>query len=511
MSLCLPTEREWRVNLAISDATHLFVQLLHPRRAARNLLELGSAVAPRSAPGELFSLAPRGEQLDVVILSPTPSEWRSSQWINDAVSLLSDHLSVEGVVYLVAPEGARWRFVRPLEERGFQPRGSFIHLEYGQSLEYVVRCESPALALAASMLPLHSARKCLLRMAALGIPLPSAAFGATTPRSAVAFQHAGAPPPFSWLIAEGSDHSMQQAAVTRLKKRGQSATAAIWPWRNGQCTSERLIKIALTESAIPLVERELRSVRLVGGSAAAAGAAVPKPLHVSKDSVTVHYAYLDGTPADALLASGAVKRDDVLQRLTRWLTSWSALTKRKVPSAPMWAAEHVLMPARSLGSILDEPSQYFEWLGRACTRVVSRPLLTVASHGDLTMSNVLIEERQPLRVVDWESARTDGLPLEDLYYAAADAHAATTRYRDRVRSLIEAFDQDSPYGKFVTTLARRVEPDLGGDIDLSQLLLHATALKHAVNEQAKNRPGTQPFATLVRWMAARVGRAGEGR
>ena len=145
-----------------------------------------------------------------------------------------------------------------------------------------------------------------------------------------------------------------------------------------------------------------------------------------------------------------------------------------------------------------------DWLTDICARLSGRSFGLVATHGDLTMSNVLVDGAGPLAVVDWENARATGLPLTDLYYAAADAHAAAARYRRRADSLIATLDSRSEYGRFVSTLAHHVDSATLGDPLLHTFAVHALAIRHAADEHVKNRPGSQPFVSLARWLAGRT-------
>ena len=74
----------------------------------------------------------------------------------------------------------------------------------------------------------------------------------------------------------------------------------------------------------------------------------------------------------------------------------------------------------------------------AQAEAAGEPLPTVAAHGDLTMSNVLLGEGAP-GVVDWEASTATGVPLRDLLYAAVDATAAADGYRDRLAPSSAAF------------------------------------------------------------------------
>jgi hypothetical protein len=222
----------------------------------------------------------------------------------------------------------------------------------------------------------------------------------------------------------------------------------------------------------------------------------------------VRYPILGGAPADAWLAAHPARLEELVCRIASWLEAWNASTRRLAIVRPRWAIDEVLGPARVVAPLLDAPDSYLHWLTVACERVEGRLLPTVTTHGDLTMSNILVEERTPLRIVDWESARPHGLPFADFHYAAADGRAAIDRYRTRAQALVDSVDSRTDYGRFVARLTARIDGALARDPATSRLLLHAAALQHAAHERAKRQPGIQPFGTLVRWLADRELRGG---
>jgi aminoglycoside phosphotransferase (APT) family kinase protein len=141
-------------------------------------------------------------------------------------------------------------------------------------------------------------------------------------------------------------------------------------------------------------------------------------------------------------------------------------------------------------------------LEQRCARIEGAHLPLVASHNDLTMSNLLLLSGRPqLGVLDWEAARDDGLPLLDLFYAAASARRSVRPPREAAQSLIEAFNRGSRFGRGVADIAARTSKSLELSPDIVDLLAHACAVQHAVDEEQQGTRASQPFMELVQWLA----------
>jgi hypothetical protein len=121
------------------------------------------------------------------------------------------------------------------------------------------------------------------------------------------------------------------------------------------------------------------------------------------------------------------------------------------------------------------------------------------------MSNVLIAEGAPLGIIDWDEAREDGLPLMDFFYASADAVAAASRYRDRVKAFADCCDPGTAAGAFITAAGRRLAGPLGLSVQATALLRHAAALHHASNEHVQDGAAGRPFLAMVQILADSIG------
>jgi aminoglycoside phosphotransferase (APT) family kinase protein len=169
-----------------------------------------------------------------------------------------------------------------------------------------------------------------------------------------------------------------------------------------------------------------------------------------------------------------------------------------------WIERRLVMPATTLR--LDLPESYLAWLRSQADAAMGESLPSVATHGDLTMSNVLLAGGS-LGIVDWEAADADGLPLRDLLYAAVDATAARDDYRDRLSAFARCFPV---HGASIAPLAAgldRLRRDAGLTETTTTLCVHACWLQHAADERGKRGPGeARPFLSIVRYLAERASR-----
>jgi Phosphotransferase enzyme family len=507
MSTCTTAVQEHPPDV-IAPPGRGFLDLLHPDGFARRVGRLGTD--SRQAAGVVGDVEDldRVHQYDAILLAPSTAECQTNGWLEDAVAAVGQLLAIDGVAYVMAPRRWRTKLLRLLAVQGLRDRAVHVHVRYGSSTEYVVRCDARALNHLVTSLPVRRSRERIVRAAVVTMPRAAGWLRLAATRSGVALRREGARSLFEWATGRHDTDKHLHAGVTRIKRRGVTAMAAVWLFRDTATSPCFILKTALTEAAVARIYAELHALERLGPAAAHAGAVVPSGTLISSDGRCVRYACLDGVPADAVLAAQPARLNDMVRRIASWLASWNASTRCVQIADASWLTNEVLEPARSVASVLDTPEPYLRWLARACERASGRSVPVVASHGDLTMSNILVDGGQPLGIVDWESARESGLPLADFYYAAADALAATERYRSRAQALVQSVDTDSDYGRLVASLATGVDSAFMRDQEMSRLLLHATALQHAADEQSKNRPALEPFAALVRWLAGRATRAG---
>jgi hypothetical protein len=485
-----------------------FLDLLHPEGVARRIGALTTSSPEfddclRGADGRIVGLDSSGRgTMDAAYLGIDAPRSDDARWVEDAVGKLARSLTENGVGYVAVPRRFRRHVLRALVDNELRVKATYVRVPVGSDASYLVECSAGPIRLLAGSLPARSgkgraARAALRRFPRVGECLPVAA--RTT---GLAVQRHGARPPFAWASAGFAGHSLP-AGLIRLKQRGASRTATLWLFGRATDAPSFVVKSGLDDQGTARVTHEYRNLEQRRPAAVRAGAILPSGQMLG--DVFARYACLGGIPADAALAQGNQSASDVVRLVATWIRQWNAGTRALTTVTPGWLDTHLLRPARSVAHLFEPADRYLQWLAAGCSHLAGRTLGLVATHGDLTMSNVLVGDDESLAVVDWESSQDQGLPLSDLYYVAADAHAATRAYRHRGASLIEAFDSRTEYGRFVAQQATLVDPVCVRDRTVLELLLHATALHHAANEHARHPSGPQPFGEFARWLAWRSG------
>jgi hypothetical protein len=204
------------------------------------------------------------------------------------------------------------------------------------------------------------------------------------------------------------------------------------------------------------------------------------------------------------LAAGILERRPsefraIALRIAKWLAGWNASTK--AVSGEDALARTLAGYASALRPHLGDSTAYFAFLNDRI-RAGSAKIPQVATHGDLTMWNVVVGGAG-LGILDWEEARTDGIPLTDLFYALVDATAACESYRQRpaaFESCLSGARRDA-----IGPLVKQAAEDLGMDRDATETCFHLCWLGHAANEVTRKGPGGA-FLEIVRNLA-RTGRS----
>jgi hypothetical protein len=287
----------------------------------------------------------------------------------------------------------------------------------------------------------------------------------------------GSRPLAAWLRAHGPGTSVVAAPGTAFLLDGERP------------------RLAAKVGAGPPARRELTEARALaelGPAARAAGAAVPEVVEEGELAgrpllVTTG---VEGRPASALLAESPDRRDALVARIADWLLRWNLATATEAVVSRELLERELLAPARAV----DLAGSYVAELERMGHAAEGRAVKLVAAHNDLTIANVLVARDGRLGVVDWDTAAPRALPLTDLFYAVADAEAATRGFANRSAVTSEEHEQ-------------RFKDALGLDDAVADLCFHACWLRHAANESLREQQ-TRPFLEIARMVAARRMRMG---
>jgi hypothetical protein len=275
-----------------------------------------------------------------------------------------------------------------------------------------------------------------------------------------------------------------------LRAHGTGTSVVAAPGAAFLLDGERL-RVAAKVGAGPPARRELTEARALaelGPAARAAGADVPEVVEEGElgGRLLIVTTGVEGRPGSVLLAERPGRRDALVARIADWLLRWNLATATEAMLSRELLEREVLAPARAVGTLVPD----LERLARA---VEGRPVKLVAAHNDLTTANVLVGDGR-LAVLDWDTAAPRALPLTDLFYAVADAEAATRGFANRVAATSEEHE-------------RRFKDALGLDDAVADLCFHACWLRHAANESLRDQQA-RPFLEIARTVAAQRIRMG---
>ena len=194
-----------------------------------------------------------------------------------------------------------------------------------------------------------------------------------------------------------------------------------------------------------------------------------------------------GEKAAQVLVREPARLPAVLADVADWLGHWNARTAHVHLFGEAEIEQMALGPARALGEALGAGSDYEARLRQLGSRLLSEPSRTVATHGDLTMVNVLLDEGEGLGIIDWETASPAGLPLTDWFYAAVDAVAAVDGYRDRLQAWEDCFGEAGTRRELIASLQAKLADVVGLTPEIITFSFHACSASARGRRAQRNR------------------------
>jgi aminoglycoside phosphotransferase len=456
------------------------IELLLPAGGAKAVMVLGAGCPTSLAPAVTLQ-GSEDTEVDLVILAPSQEEERDGAWIEEAAELTARCLAGNGFAYVLPARARRLR--RALESLGLRVAEILLHVPNVQRSRHIVATDTAALRYLLSGSVAMSRGK---RLAAATL-LRSQRLAAFGPTGAVV-RRAASPPLAAWLFElDGA------AAGSTLMSIGTTSGAAVlFRFTGEEARPDAVAKVSR------LAPTETDALRVVAPTAAQAGVVVPRVLAsapLGETRVLLQSALLGQTAAE-LLTERRLSPGRLQERLATWLARWGQLSGRERLLRRDDLERLVLAPAARL--LLGE-SAYAAYLSELCEAAEGTVCRFVASHGDLTAANILLDESTKLGIVDWQEASEEALPLVDFFYAAADAVAAVGRYADRPGSVFSCFAPDGKFTAEVGALVRQLGETLRVAPALSELCFHACWLQHARNEVSRGQEG--PFRAITEMIA----------
>jgi hypothetical protein len=485
------------------------IELLHPDGVVDSVRVIGSAcrdelvLCPQDQ-GRPSSVA------GLVVLAPTHEEGADPDWLRAAVEEASQALRRNGVLYVLAERYWRGHALRLLRECGLLVEKVYLHHPRWPETHLLIPASFDAVAYAYSRLIHTNPTRRNLALTALSAPGALRIAAQLFAQTGLLARHPEAQPALKWL-PEGSGEGRQ--AIVHASWRGPSGAVLLHALtRDSEAAA--IAKVWLSEAGTEAFSREMSGLRLAESTNGAAGATVP---HLLRHGDLRGRPYLVESVVTGEKAAEALGREPallpaVLSQLADWLAHWNSVTARIHLVTEEEIERLALGPARMLAGELGFDGQYEAKLRELGGRMLARPARSVASHGDLTMVNVLIGENDGrLGVIDWEEASSDGLPLADWFYAAVDAVAATGGYRDRVAAWDACFGPHGAQRPLIASLQAPLAEVTGLNPDLVSFSFHACWLKHALGERRETaKAAPDEFLSIARRAAAALIHGPEG-
>jgi aminoglycoside phosphotransferase len=474
------------------------LELLLPAGRAGRIVVLG-----RGGPAALVP-PPRGASgpIDLAVVAPSRAELREAGWLDSAL-VRAGALAPDGLLVALLPPAARHRAAALLRGVGLEPAREWLHRSRGEGDAGIVPLEPGAMAaIFGTLLPLGGLRRSLWRTLSR-VPSATRIIARVHPAVILTARRPGAAGLAAWV--REIEPSATGMAV-RAKRRGKTGSIVVRCLGPSERTAP-FFKLATAGAAVdePRMRRIADRLACLGDGARAAGARLPEARVVTTSAglTVLVESRVAGETAESLLQRRALTPSDAVRRLAPWLERWHAATAVECLLDDARLEAEVLRPAAAVAPALTGGAEYQGWLRTRCRELIGMRVRLVATHGDLTMSNVLLDRDEAPGVVDWEAARPDGLPLRDLWYAAADAEAAPRRYRDRAGAWEQSLAASGATGRLVADTTDRIRHALGLSPEFVTLCRHACWLQHAADEGAKRAQGEpRPFLAILTRLAA---------
>jgi hypothetical protein len=478
------------------------IELLHPDGFAQRSLVIGSNCLPLLLPE---SCTKAGEGADLVLLAPTAAECRTSGWLENATKILVQKLAADGLAYVLVSPRWRPRIKRLLYRYGLRIERPIAHLPNLASSRYLVPINPVPARYAFSKL--IASRPWVRRLAMMAFCIPSSERLLGSMLSSVGFaaRFPGARPLFNWLFQLDGNMGQPRSVVISLSWRGQDGPVVLHRFSGDSAHPLAIAKMALTPAMAINRVREARVLSCLGPTANSAGAQVPQFLlsgQIGGHPVLLETA-ISGQRIATVLPSRPNRLLECIEKVVYWLEQWNRATIVIESLTYERLNRELLAPAALLAPLLHQGEEYRDWLTERCAIALGTPMPHVATHNDLTMWNVLLDEQGRIGVVDWEMGVEKGFAMVDFFYAVTDAVAAVEGYTDRLRAFEACFAQGGAWAHVVAHFQNRLSRIIQIPADMADLCFHACWLHHAANEHRSSKNSNpKPFLKIMQWVTS---------
>jgi len=476
------------------------LELLLPNGFAKRSVVFGSNLPKRLLP-ECYTT--NVEPADLALLAPTATECRSSGWLKEAVRVLAGSLEPDGILYALAPRPFRPTLKRLMRDHGLLTGLHMAHLPNFASSRYLVPVSPVNMHYTLTNLLFAGNLKQWLATSTFGFLKSQELISTILPFVGLVARHSDARPLLDWLFKLGNESGSAGNAIIRSRLRAEKETAVIFRFPKGSALPDAAAKVSLAGPLVAKTPHEAAVMTRFGSSARSAGAQVPKVFldhHIAEHSVVLQ-TVLDGRSAADLLLSQSKSLPVFMEHISQWLDRWNRATAAVKPLDSARLERELIAPVKFLDPYIKEGREYREWLTTRFKAALGTVMPFVVVHGDLSMTNVLINKEKKIGIIDWEASACNALPLSDFFYAAADAAAAVHGYVERLQAFQTCFVPGGSYVEPIRALQLKLRRSLNISADIADFCFHACWLSHAVNESRSEPPHRRRFLEIVQFVA----------
>ena len=306
-------------------------------------------------------------------------------------------------------------------------------------------------------------------------PSIARALAPAMPNAALLVRGRGAAPPLAWLASLVPGIDLSGEAVVIASRRDALGGVVVHAFAQGEVGA--VAKVAASQSD----GDEERGLTEGAESAGRCGIASPKLLAarwLGDRHVVVE------TPIRGRIAAldARARHEQTVTGLAEWLLRWNRETRVETPDGGAWLrAEGLALVSEGGADAAGVRARLLE----LAARLDGRTMPLCASHGDLTLWNVLVDVDGALGVVDWETARARDLPLGDFFYLAADAWLAAGKAADRAAAVRACFFAGGDGVRWAAAIGERWRDALALPPAAAEAAFLVTWLRHALVENRR--------------------------
>jgi hypothetical protein len=487
------------------------LELLHPDGSASTSYVLGSNCPEHLSPEPQIEV---DQKVALFVLAPSIQECQSEGWLEEAVNIIGHRLSDDGVCYMLVPLPWRLKVIRLLSQANLVIDSSFWHVPNWDSSRYLVPLQRGPAQFAVETIISAPLWKRILAKELFHSSSVRRFFGAFWKSIGISVRRPGARPLFQWLHKPEHENFPPQTAIVRGSWRGFRGANILYCFPERDALPSAIIKTTSVTHSLASLHREAEVLETLGPGVRSAGAQIPQVLLKEQNDQRSSFllTFVRGRPASELLASNPDLLFPILTKLVGWLERWQIATVKVRPLNAGQFEQDIFTAMEQLAPLLQNAECYRDWLAAHIEAIIGTSLPFVATHHDLTMANVLIDEPDILGVIDWETGMSESWALVDFYYAVTDAVRIAQGYPDWLEAVKACYQENGLYTQDVKCWEERLRSAIGILPNLAELCFHVCWLHHALNEHRVSHPGEpRPFLQIVQWLALNSSKSNENQ